>query len=133
MIMSKKVKVLLITSLCLNMLLLGTFIGMEGKRFYHGHFNNPQFAKEMKEFRDASKEDRMKLRREKRKAIEMLVYGPYNKLSYMAQISKINLLQSSMYRDMAFTLAEKVQKIPANERQNHLKLFEKAFGYRHKR
>ncbi len=131
--MTKKMKILIVVSLMLNVLLVGALIGIEGKKIARFGQENNHFFKEMKEFRHAHKNERGMLKKERQRALEMLVYGPYEEMEYKVLIDKINIIQGKMFKETALKMSELMRDMTPEERQKLLKHLRKRFGYTHKK
>ncbi len=134
--MSKKLKFVLIISLFLNVLFLGTLVSFESERFTKKPENNSYFFKEMKSFYKANAPKKQALRKERKIALDMVITGPYDQAKYISQIDKINDLQAKLFKDMTLRMAEVLQGMDVKERQAIQKRLERHFGYKkphHKR
>ncbi len=126
--MSKKIKLLLVTSLCLNVLFAGLFIGKEGRHMYDHVKKNPEMMNDLREFRNKSCQEREAVNKERRAALEIIMANDYNKAEYEKQIDKINVLQAELFKEMSLFLAERVQKMPEEKRIQLKKRLEKEIG-----
>jgi len=144
--MSKKIKILIFSSLLLNVLLIGVVIGDVSHRFRKEHF----VRKSVKEFASKLPEDKAALflktvekvhlnnrdaynqiREVRNEAMKLLSEPGFNEAAYRIQIEKIHELRSLMKRRLADATIELARQFSQEERRalaQHLKHF-----LRHKR
>ncbi len=123
--MDKKLKTLLIVSLALNLFLVGFMAG--GAR----HFMKPQrhgMERVMKDFMKSHNELRTEIERERNVAFDMLKADKFDQAKFMAQIDRVARMQQEMFRQFSLDFAEKVRKMPTEER---VKFLEKMQDRRH--
>ena len=110
--MNKKIKVLLIVSLVLNVFLLG-FITGDVKKFRPRGGEGALFVKE---FVKANHERQSELETERTKALNMIKADDFNMQEYQAQVEKISNIQGDMYKKFATNMAEKLRELPKEKR-----------------
>ena len=117
--MSKKIKLFIALSLCLNVLLAGALIGAQSKRFIPEHegVNHEIVRAHMEDFRKQNKELHRQTIKERKIAMQMLKDGNSSKQEYMAQIEKINSLQGEMFTKISEAMFDAAQKLTPEERE----------------
>jgi uncharacterized membrane protein len=139
--MSKKIKILIFSSLLLNVLLAGVVIGDVSHRFHKEHF----IRKSMKEFASKLPEDKATLfletvesahlknrdvfdqiREARKEAMKLLSAPEFNEAAYRLQIKKIHELHTLMKQRLMDTTIELARQFNQEERSalaQHLKHF----------
>jgi uncharacterized membrane protein len=139
--MSKKIKILIFSSLLLNVLLAGVVIGDVSHRFHKEYF----VRKSVKEFASKLPEDKAALfletvervhlnnrdayhqiREAKKEAMKMLAAPEFDETAYRLQVEKIHELRSLMKRRLADATIELAKQFSQKERKalaQHLRHF----------
>ncbi|MBC8431601.1 MAG: periplasmic heavy metal sensor [Desulfobacterales bacterium] len=141
--MSKKMKILIFSSLLLNVLLVGVVIGDVTHRFHIEHF----VRKPVKEFASKLPEDKAalfletvervhlnnrdaynQLREARKEAMKFLSAPEFDEAAYRLQIEKIHELRSLMKRRLAGATIELARQFSQKERRalsQHLRHFKR--------
>ncbi len=141
--MSKKMKILIFSSLLLNVLLVGVVIGDMSHRFHIEHF----VRKSVKEFASKLPEDKAalfletvervhlnnrdaynQLREARKEAMKFLSAPEFDEAAYRLQIEKIHELRSLMKRRLADATIELARQFSQKERRalsQHLRHFKR--------
>ena len=106
--MNKKIKILLIASLCLNIF----FAGLMSRRFIHRAFEPRLMGGFVEQQRNSLEE----IRREKLKALDILQNETFNEDAYSRQVDRISGLQQKMFKDFAMEMGTKLRTLPSDER-----------------
>ena len=109
--MKKRFKILLIVSLCLNIILIG-FIAGEVRHF-RPHREASQF---IADFMEKHEEQQHQINQERKRAINMLDADNFDANAYAEQIKKVSALQSAMFQDFAVEMSKKIRSLPKEER-----------------
>ncbi len=141
--MSKKMKIMIFSSLLLNVLLVGVVIGDVSHRFHVEHFGQ----KSVQEFASKLPEDKAmlfletvervhlnnrdaynQLREARKEAMKFLSAPEFDEAAYRLQIEKIHELRSLMKRRLADTTIELARQFSQKERRalsQHLRNFKR--------
>ena len=110
--MNKKIKIILVVSLMLNMLLGGFVVGEAVKIAS----KQQRGSSVVREFRKEHKAERDALKVERTKALEMIRADVFDADAFAAQIDIVSLMQEKMYRQFTVEMAEKMRAMPVEER-----------------
>lgn len=109
--MKKRVKFLLIISLCLNIFLLG-FVAGEIR-----HFKPKRESSGLvQEFMTAHQDSHQQLNKERKRALKMLKSDSFDEKAYAAQVEIVANLQNQLFKDFATETGHKLRAMPAPER-----------------
>lgn len=141
--MSKKMKVLIFSSLLLNVLLIGVVIGDVTHRFHIEHFvrkSVQEFASKLPEDKAAllletvervhlnNQDEYNQLREARKEAMKLLSAPEFDEAAYRLQIEKIHELRSLMKRRLADATIELAKQFGQEERRSlaqHLRHFKR--------
>ena len=130
--MSKKMKILIFSSLLLNVLLVGVFIGDVSHRFHKEYFvrkSVKEFASELPEDKAAlflkmmervhvnNRDEYNQIREAKKEAMKLLSAPEFDEPAYRVQIEKIHELRSLMKRRLADATIELARQFSQEERR----------------
>jgi len=113
--MKKRFKILLIVSLCLNILLIG-FIAGEVRHFGP----RSEVSQTIKKFMVENEEQQRQINQERKRALNMLGQDNFDPKAYADQVVKISQLQSAMFQKLALEMGEKIRAMPQAERDTLL-------------
>jgi len=141
--MSKKMKVLIFSSLLLNVLLIGVVIGDVTHRFHIEHFvrkSVQEFASKLPEDKAAllletvgrvhlnNRDEYNQLREARKEAMKLLSATEFDEAAYRLQIEKIHELRSLMKQRLADATIELAKQFSQEERRSlaqHLRHFKR--------
>jgi len=109
--MNKKIKLLLVTSLILNMLLAGFLVGEHVRR--QARRESSQIVRT---FAETYRVERDQIAAERAAALAMLQQAELDVDAYAAQVDKISAMQESLFKAFAIEMADKLRAMPAAER-----------------
>lgn len=133
--MSKRVKIILMLSIALNILFAGFYIGGWVKHENKGKFDRTpkelteasqdMFRKEMADLRERNKAVHEQLRVERAKLSELIATEPLDKNAYQKQSQIIHKLQKQMMEGYSETMMRIASKLTPGERKSLKKFLDK--------
>jgi uncharacterized membrane protein len=150
--MSKKMKILILCSLLLNVLLIGFFIGHASHRLGRGHFMKrhlPEFAMKLPEdkrtlFSDTMKkvhlenrEIHKKIQETRERALKILTAPEFDETAYQVHVDEVHQLRGMMMQRLADAAKELAEHFNQEERKalaehlRHPPRFSPSGGRRH--
>lgn len=119
--MNKKLKILLIVSLAVNLFLAGVIAGSVLKPHRPGGqmMQREGFAA-IHEFMKSHRGEQKALRAERRTLLEMLKEENFDQAKFDAQINKVGEMQTAMYKEFMGAMAQKLRALPADQRNESI-------------
>lgn len=128
--MTKRIKIVFIASVVINVLLIGVLIGSLPGGFYRSEARQSRFAAEIEKLPEPARSRlrdkiaqlrsgdslREQLRQAHNEAVHLLVAEPFDEPAYERQLSQVNELRAQMGRRISEGLKQVVRELPREQR-----------------
>lgn len=145
--MNKKLKIVLMVSLAINLIMLGFFIGNAGKRHLHPEYvyekeqkrvekgplmrvlshlpaeQKDQAKKELKQLREKNKETRQTMRQLREELKELVSVEPFQQDQFMDKTQQIRQLKNQLERRHTRYIAKILAQLPEEKRVKAMRYF----------